>query len=603
MKLCGICYKSNFYTETNEEDFIFATNLLNHRGPDDYGFLFTKEHSFGHKRLAIREVANAKQPMSILNDHLIYNGELYNVEELKKKLEERKISLEFESDTLLLLKMLIHYKEETLPLLNGIFGFVYTSKDQVMIVRDMFGVKPLFYSFIGKDIMVASEIKSILAYRKKAVVDREGLCELLGMGPSHSEGKTIYKGIYEVKPGHYLTFNREEGVKDHIYYQLQAEEHHLNYKQTVLKVRELLDRSIHRQIVSDVGISCFLSGGLDSSIISTIVARKIPNVDTYSIDYQDNKEEFLPNQFEISSDRDFTKLVSQNIGSHQHDVVIDNVTLVQGLSQVVKWKDAPGMTDIDSSMYFLARQIAKKHKVGLSGECADEIFGGYPWFYRKEKSLNTFPWIRNLDEREHLLNPQWREKLHLKEYVEEEYQKALRETPVLKTDTKTMIRQRQLSYINMKYFMTNLLDRKDRMTMGASLEVRVPFCDKELVNFLYNVPFQFKYHSKVEKKLLRDAYKKTVIDEVVERKKSPYPKSNSKKYHQMVVSVLEDCLKNPDSILYELFDMNKIKDLMYSDKELEVPWYGQLMRKTAFLAYLYQIDYWFRTYHIEIGGE
>lgn len=217
--------------------------------------------------------------------------------------------------------------------------------------------------------------------------------------------------------------------------------------------------------------------------------------------------------------------------------------------------------------------------------------------------MNTFPWIRNLDEREHLLNPQWREKLHLKEYVEEEYQKALRETPVLKTDTKTMIRQRQLSYINMKYFMTNLLDRKDRMTMGASLEVRVPFCDKELVNFLYNVPFQFKYHSKVEKKLLRDAYKKTVIDEVVERKKSPYPKSNSKKYHQMVVSVLEDCLKNPDSILYELFDMNKIKDLMYSDKELEVPWYGQLMRKTAFLAYLYQIDYWFRTYHIEIGGE
>lgn len=238
-----------------------------------------------------------------------------------------------------------------------------------------------------------------------------------------------------------------------------------------------------------------------------------------------------------------------------------------------------------------------------SGECADEIFGGYPWFYKKEKGFKCFPWIRNLIDREQFLNEKWRNKLNLREYVETEYKKAIASAPVSVEDSKTMIKERQMFYINLRYFMANLLDRKDRMTMGASLEVRVPFCDKELVNFLYNVPFKYKYRSKVEKKLLRDAYDGTVIPAVIHRKKSPYPKSMSMEYHKRVVSLLEKCLEDESSILYELFDISKIKDLMYSDKELETPWYGQLMRKTAFLAYLYQIDYWFKSYHIKIEGD
>lgn len=598
--LCGIFYKSNFHTKTNKERFIDACNLLEHRGPDDYGFLFNKEHSFGHKRLSIIDVENAKQPMSILNHHLIYNGELYNYKELEEKLSLKQDQLEFQSDTLLLLKLLMHYNTDILTSLNGIFGFVYTFKDEVLIVRDMFGVKPLYYTIIDQDILVASEIKSLLFYQQKAVVDREGLCELLGMGPSHSEGKTLYKGIYEVKPGHYLRFSKEKGLEDYTYYELKAKDFKLSYEETVRTVRALMDQAIHRQMVSDVGISCFLSGGLDSSIISTVMAEEKKNLDTFSIDYQDNIKDFVPNKYEISSDRDFTKLVSAAIGSQQHNVVIDNQCLVEGLQRVVELKDAPGMTDIDSSMLYLAKRIADTHKVGMSGECADEIFGGYPWFYQKEKKLNTFPWIRNLDDREEFLTEKWRHKLELKKYVQREYQKAKAEAPLCSSDTKTTIHDRQMSYINMKYFMTNLLDRKDRMTMGASLEVRVPFCDKELVEFLYNVPFKYKYRSKVEKKLLRDAYQGTVIPEVIERKKSPYPKSNSKEYHKMVVELLEKCLEDKGSILYELFDISKIRELMNTDKELEVPWYGQLMRKTAFLAYLYQIDYWFKKYNIEI---
>ncbi len=593
--MCGIFYKSNFHSPTDEKLFIKACDLLNHRGPDDYGYLFTKNHSFGHKRLAIRDVYNAKQPMSILNNHLIYNGEIYNSSELEKKLNGK---LEFNSDTLLLLKLLMRYSEDILKDLNGIFSFVYTHNDDVLIVRDMFGVKPLYYTFVDDDIIVASELKSILEYTDKRVVDREGLCELLGMGPSHSVGKTVYKGIYELPPGHYLKCVGGQKFEEHVYYELTAKEYPFTYDETKRRVRSLLDKAIKRQMISDVDLSTFLSGGLDSSIISTVVALNKKKLDTYSISYEDSQ--FKANAFERSLDADYTHLVSDAIKSNQHDIVIDNKSLIEGLKTAVHLKDSPGMTDIDSSMHFLALNIHLKHKVSLSGECADEVFGGYPWFYEKTKKLTTFPWIRNLDYKESLLNPKYREKLHLKEYVMAEFDRAIKATPILPSDSKTTIRQRQLSYINMKYFMTNLLDRKDRMTMGASIEVRVPFCDKDLVDLLYNVPFKFKYRSKVEKKLLRDAYSDIVVKEVIERKKSPYPKSNSLAYHNEVVKLLQEALEDKNSILYELFDVAKINEIMNSSEELEVPWYGQLMRKTAFLAYLYQIDYWFKEYNIRI---
>ena len=600
--MCGIVYKSNFYTKTNVSDFIYSCELLNNRGPDETGYLFNDYHSFGHKRLSIRDIKNGKQPMSILNDHLVYNGELYNIDFLKEKLNKKGVDLEFKSDTLLLLKLLITYNKKCLKDLNGIFSFVYTHDDNVLIVRDMFGVKPLFYSFIDNDIIVASEIKAILAYKKRAVVDVEGLHELLGMGPSHSIGKTIYKGIYEVKPGYYLTFSKEKGLKEYKYFDLKPIEFDMSYEKTVEKVKELLDNAIKSQSVSDVGISSFLSGGLDSSVISTVLKRQVLNLDTYSIDYEDNITDFIHNSFEISSDRDYTKIVSDDISSIQHDIVISNDKLIEGLKAVVDLKDGPGMTDIDSSMYYLASNISKKHKVGMSGECADEIFGGYPWFYKNNNS-GCFPWIRNIKWKESMLNDKWKKKLNLKKYITDEYLKGIDNTPVLKNDSIKRIKERQMFYLNVKYFMQNLLDRKDRMNMGASLEVRVPFCDKELVQFLYNVPFEYKYKDNVEKKLLRDAYRGVVVDEVINRKKSPYPKSNSSNYHKKIVELLDEILTDKNSILYELFDIKKVKKLMKSNDELDVPWYGQLMRKTSFLAYLYQIDYWSKKYNIEIEGD
>lgn len=598
--LCGIVYKSNFYTPTNYNDFINSCDKLNHRGPDEFGYLFTNNHSFGHKRLAILDIENGKQPMSILNQHLIYNGELYNCDELKKLLKAKNIDLEFHSDTLLLLKLLINYKEDALNYLNGIFAFVYTDNDYVMAVRDMFGVKPLYYTIINNDIFIASEIKAILEYTHEAVVNTEGLCELLGMGPSHSQGKTVYKNIYELKPGHMLIFDKENGLKIKEYYRLKAYQHTLSYNDTVKRVRELLDKAIKRQMISDVGVSTFLSGGLDSSIISTVVSKNSNGINTYSIDYEDNEEDFKPNSFEIERDNLYAKRVSEAINSNHKFITIDNDTLARYLKRAVDLKDSPGMTDIDSSMIYLAENVSKHNKMSISGEAADEIFAGYPWYYQKEKELKTFPWIRNIEYRESLLNDEYRLKLNLSDYINNEYEMAINEAPLLDKDTRSNIKHRRLFYLNLRYFMTNLLDRKDRMTMGSSLEVRVPFCDKDLVEFLYNVPFKYKYKSKTEKKLLRDAYKDVVIKDVIKRKKSPYPKSNSKKYNEIAKGLLIEALEDKNSVLYKLFNIDKLNELIKDNNELEVPWYGQLMRKTSLMAYLYQIDYWFKKYNVRI---
>lgn len=599
INLCGIIYKSSFYNQPDYNSFINAANTLNHRGPDEEGFLFTNNHLFGHKRLAIIDIDNGHQPMTILNHHLIYNGELYNTEYLKKLLNDKNITLSSHSDTEILLRLLMLLGDKALNHLNGIFSFVYEYKDELIIARDQFGVKPLYYTIINNDILVASEIKAILKYTNEAVVNTEGLCELLGMGPSHSLGKTIYKNIFEVKPGEVLYFNKN-GLTKRQYYTLKAYKNTLSYNDTVSRVNELLTDSIKRQMISDVDISTFLSGGLDSSIISTIAAKNKDKIDTFSIDYEDNKNEFKPNDFEIAADRDYAKLVSDDIKSNHHNIIIDNNTLVDYLKKSVDAKDSPGMTDIDSSMLFLASNVSKYYKVSMSGECADEIFAGYPWYYKKEKECNTFPWIRNIDFKINLLNDEYKNKLNLKKYVENEYNKAINEAPIHPLDSKDDIRHRQLSYLNIKYFMTNLLDRKDRMTMQSSLEVRVPFCDKELVELLYNVPFKYKYRYKTEKKLLRDAFKKEVHKKIINRKKSPYPKSNSKNYHNMVCELLNNALEDNNSVLYKIFDVNKIKELINSNDEFDVPWYGQLLRKTAMLAYLYQIDYWYKKYNIRI---
>lgn len=602
--MCGILVKSNFYTSINYRLFLEAANTLNNRGPDESGYLFLQNYALGHKRLVVIDKENGKQPMSVMDAHLVYNGELYNTNEIRNKLKESGYSFKGYSDTEVVLKSISEYGAKALDLFNGIFAFAYVDNDELFAARDIAGVKPLYYSFINDDIIIASEIKAILKYQKQAIVDKQGLQELLGLAPSHSPGNTVFKGIYELKPGHYLKFSKN-GLVVKQYFDVKAKPYNLDLEQTIKMVEYLVKDACYRQTISDVPLACFLSGGLDSSIVSMYVGDVKPNLATYSIDYEGNDKEYRPNKFETSDDQDFVNYVVDKGRFKHKNCKIDLSTLADCLKTAVVLKDYPGMADVDASMFWLAKNIRQSHTVALSGECADEIFGGYPWFYRDDGGYVGFPWIRNLDYREELINKNLKDKLNIKEYVKEKYEEIIAKTPILDTDDEKTIKERQMSYLNLKYFMTTLLERKDRMTMGCSLEVRVPFADKRLIEFLYNVPWEYKYFNNTEKALLREACKNVLPEEVYKRKKSPYPKSRSTKYASIVSKLLRECLNNKDSILYTLFDEDKLYELIDSDKDLETPWYGQLMTKPQLMAFLYQIDFWFKEYEIklDLGGE
>lgn len=591
--MCGIMFKTNYYSKTVYDSFEKAVFSIAHRGPDEEGILYTKDYSFGHRRLAIRDLSKGHQPMSILDDHLLYNGEIYNFDELNTMLKNPVTS---RSDTELLLRLLMEFKETIIDKIIGIFAFVYVHNDEVIIARDHVGVKPLYYTIKDKDILVSSQIKALLTYGIKAQMGEDELKELITLAPSSSPGKTLYKGIFEVKPGHYIRFSRK-GIKEYKYFNLKRRKNTYSYEDNVSMTKSLLEDSIKRNLVSDVGISSFLSGGLDSSIVSSVAQDTIGLIDTYSIDYEGNKTDYKPNTFETSRDEDYIGYLIKR-GKYNHkSVVIDTKTVFDYLRVTLHLRDSPGMADIDSSMLYLSKEIALKHKTSLSGECADELFGGYPWF--KNDRIDSFPWIRNIEQRIDLVKDDIKSKIDFKKYLEEKYLECINEAPVDLNDTEEEKRQLRMNYLNLKYFMTTLLRRKDFMTMGASLEVRVPFADKRIVEYCYNLPYEYKAHNGVEKQILRDAMKDYIPYEIYKRKKSPYPKSQAKSWHNIIKKELIKILDN-ETPLAKIFNIEKLKKIALSDEELEVPWFGQLMRKDAFMAFIYQIHYWLSEYNIEV---
>ena len=602
--MCGFAGWINNKSDISKNKKIIKkmTNPLKYRGPDSTGYYIDKHILLGHKRLAIIDIKNGKQPMKYKNYVIVYNGELYNTLEIKNKLIKEGYTFDTTSDTEVLLKGYVHYKEKILDMIDGIFAFCIYDGEKLFMARDEFGVKPLFYTLVKGSLLFASEIKSLLEHKLvKPIIDKKSLQELLALGPSKIPGSGIFKNIKEIRPAHYLIYKKNK-IEIKRYWNVKDKKQDNSFEKNVKKVRELLTKSIKTQMVSDVGISTFLSGGLDSSIITAICSNELQKenktLDTYSIDYEGNQKYFKSNKFQISRDNTFIDLMSEKFKTNHHYEVITQKTLAKMLKNSVIARDYPGMADIDSSLLWFSEQVRKKHKVVLSGECADEIFGGYPWFYREEiRNRENFPWINNLDERISLLNKNIKNKLNLKKFVEEEYNKSINEMP--KCKNKKEEKFKQLFYINMLWFMPTLLERKDRMTMGASLEARVPFANKKLVEYLWNIPWENKFHDNQEKGLLREAFKDLLPKEIIERKKNPYPKTHNPEYATIVTNLLKKSLKNKKSILYKVFDKDELEKLVKTKgSSFKLPWYGQLMSGPQLIAYLYQFDYWAKKYKV-----
>lgn len=607
MYMCAIAGIINLHCDDILAGKLLAT--MAHRGPDGNGVFRHERCTLLHTRLAIIDPMGGKQPMSAIwkgeQYTITYNGELYNTQQIRRELEVLGHQFMTRSDTEVVLHAYIQWQKACLHKLNGIFAFAVWEKGakRLFLARDRMGVKPLFYSFHKSGLLFATEIKTILAYpTMSARLDAAGIGELLLLGPGRTPGSGVFYGIYEIEPGCCAVFENGK-LSVERYWSLKDREHNESFDETVECVRYLVTDAIKAQMVSDVPIGTFLSGGLDSSLISAICASETKSkgvrLATFSVDYQDNEKFFVANKFQPNADHDFINIMTEAIDSDHENIILTSEDLMGCMEEATLARDLPGMADVDFSLLAFCAHIRKKVKVALSGECADEIFGGYPWYRDPEiRDFEGFPWAQNTAFRASFLHPQHAASMDATAFVMDRYRQTLKETDVLPGTSPQERRMKEMVNLNYRWFMQTLLDRKDRMSMYHGLEVRVPFCDYRIAEYLYGVPWEYKEYQGREKGLLRTATEGILPESVLWRKKSPYPKTYDPRYLEMVSDRLKRILENPNRPIFQIVNKEALEKLL--SQEFLWPWYGQLMRLPQTIAYMLQLDFWLEEYKVSV---
>lgn len=605
--MCAIAGMIGLHSGTATDQKMLQTMLR--RGPDGNGIYHEGGCTLLHSRLAIIDPLGGMQPMRCRwneKDYVIvYNGELYNTAEVKMSLQKAGHIFESNCDTEVVLHAFVQWGEAALQILNGIFAFgIWCEQDKkLFLARDRMGVKPLFYKLHEGGLLFASEIKTILSYPTvDAELDAWGVSQILMLGPGRLPGSGVFRNIQELEPGCCTWFENGK-LQCRRYWHLQDRVHTESFEDTVEHVRYLVVDAINRQMVSDVPIGCFLSGGLDSSLISSVCAKSMTGrgerLRTFSLDYRDNDKFFQPGKFQPEADTAYIDIMSQYLDTDRRWTILSPQMLIENLEDATVARDLPGMADVDFSLLRFCKDIREDVKVALSGECADEIFGGYPW-YRDPKVRDTdgFPWAQNTAARAAFLSPWVKQQVIPEEFVRAAYRQTLDSADILPENDPLERRMKQMVNLNYRWFMQTLLDRKDRMSMYHGLEVRVPFCDYRIAEYLYAVPWEYKDYKGYEKGLLRQAMQDYLPSEVLWRKKSPYPKTHDPKYMQLVSGMLRDILKEKDVPLLQIVNREALLSLF--DATYTWPWYGQLMQVPQTIAFMLQINYWLKHYNIRI---
>ena len=614
--MCGIAgfcsFEGDFLQEPGKWTRVLERmrTAIAHRGSDQTGEYLRRHAGLAHTRLSIRDLAGGAQPMLRRRGEaecaIVYNGEIYNAEELKRELLERGWRFSTSCDTEVILCGYMEYGMEVAQKLNGIFAFAIwdEQRETLFLCRDRLGVKPLFYAPEGDTLVFGSEPKALFAHpRIKPRADLDSFREIFGLGPARTPGCGVFRGLREVKPGCILTCSRA-GVEERAYWSLEAKPHTDSYARTVETVSWLLRDAVKRQLVSDVPVCSLLSGGIDSSVVTALASRQMEGegktLNTFSFDFAHNDTCFQANSFQPTRDRPYVDKVLALYPLHHTYLECDEATLAGLLEDAVVMKDLPGMTDVDASLLYFCGLVKRHNKVALTGECADEIFGGYPWFYREELLYaDGFPWSADLSARTALLSEEAIRELDLEDYVHQAYLDTLARTPALPEERGEDRRRREIGFLNLRWFMQTLLDRMDRTSMAWGLEARVPFADHRIVEYVYNVPWSMKYQDGMEKKLLRDACRDLLPPELLYRKKSPYPKTYSPAYEALLAERFRQMLANPQAPVHRFLDKDKAARFLAQPKDYGKPWFGQLMAGPQMLAYMLQVNFWMERYGIE----
>lgn len=524
---------------------------------------------------------------------LVSDCTLYNAAELRAELLGKGYVFSGGSDAELLLNAYIEWGEDCLTRLNGVYAFaVWREREKrLTLARDRIGARPLYF-------------KALFACPAcPAELDAEGVRQMFLLGPGKPCGSGVYRGVEELLPGEYLTFS-PRGLTRRRYWKLRAEENRETAEAAAEHTRALMLDAVGRQLCGGAATACFLSGGLDSSLIACAAAERFraegKTLTTYSIDYEDSERDFIANDFQPARDAEYIRMMSKFIGSDHRETVLDNALVAAAVPDAARARDLPGMGDVDSSMLLACRAVAENHAVCLSGECADELFGGYPW-YHKESLLyhDGFPWARSLEMRKGLLRKEW-QGADPDGFVRGFYQETLSGTDFLSGESPHARRIREMFVLNFKWFMQTLLDRTDRMSACAGLEVRVPLADHRIVEYAYNLPWELKAADGREKGIMRRAFRGILPDEIIFRKKSPYPKTFSPVYVSTVREGVKALMRDKESLLPELIDAEYLQSLLDADPYKAEPWYGQLMRLPQVFAFLIQADTVLRTHKVKL---
>ncbi len=613
--MCGITGSVNFSKDISNEYLVIKnmTDALDKFDSAESDLFLAKHVNLGYKNFNTENTEKDKQPKTfIFQDNIytiVYNGKIYNIEELKQELKEKGFSFEGNLDTEVLLKGYICWGKEICNYLNGVFGFaIWDNKNlELFVARDRFGIKPLYYMCVDGEFVFSSEIKGVLKHPKAdKIIDKTGISELIGIGPCHTPGLTPFKNVFELEPAHFIIYNKNGFMKKE-YWKLETKPHTEDVEQTCEKIRYLLKDSVERQLSSDEPVGSLLSGGLDSSIITKYASDYYQKkygikLNTFSVDYVDQEKNFVKNDFQPNTDNNYIDLMVENLNTNHTKIILDTPELFGSLEDAMVARDLPGMADVDSSYLLFFKRVKNDVKIALSGECSDEIFGGYPWYFRKDSlESNTFPWSIAIKERQNLLNKEISKNINLKEYIDYRYAESLKKVEFLDNDSEQNKISRKLIYLTSKWFMQTLLDRTDRMCMFNGFEARVPFCDYRIVEYAWNIPWEMKAYQGREKGLLRYAMEKELPEEIVYRKKSPYPKTHNPNYAKIVKQELYKIIENTKSPINDLLNREYILEIIETEgKAFARPWFGQLMTGPQLMAYLIQVNMWLEKYQPKI---
>ncbi|WP_327665820.1 asparagine synthase (glutamine-hydrolyzing) [Streptomyces sp. NBC_00498] len=573
--MCGITGWVSFDRDlrASAETLNAMTQTMECRGPDDRGTWIEGPAALGHRRLAIIDLPGGRQPMTVEtpdgNVTMVYSGETYNYTELRAELTALGHEFRTDSDTEVVLHGYLEWGEQLPERLNGMYAFAIWDgrTDKLVMIRDRMGIKPFYFYETPDGVLFGSEPKAILANPLAARrVTLDGLRELFTF--VKTPGHAVWDGMNEVVPGTVVTVDRE-GLRQRAYWTLETKPHTDDQETTIAKVRELLDDIVRRQLVSDVPRCTLLSGGLDSSAMTAIAAQQLAGQETvrsFAVDFLGQAENFVADELRGTPDTPFVHDVAQASGTDHEDIVLDSNALAdpEVRARVIRARDIPaGLGDMDASLYLLFKAIREHSTVALSGESADEVFGGYLQFFDEEaRNAEAFPWLvsmgKHIGDDSDVIRPELTKRLDLEGYTADSYAEAVRDIERLEGESDFEFRMRRICFLHLTRFVRVLLDRKDRASMAVGLEVRVPFCDHRLVEYVYNTPWALKSFDGREKSLLREATADVLPTSVYDRVKSPYPSTQDPKYALALQEHAKDLLAKPSHRVFEIVDRDRL---------------------------------------------